>query len=128
MMRAIGWALAAIVVVAGVAAALAHSAMIASVPKDGAKAPAGLAEISFEFSKPLRLTVVDVVRTDDQKKVGFAGAPPKSFEKSAKLAIEPLSAGAYTVSWTGVAADGHVMKGVFSFSVEDAPAAAPAKP
>lgn len=113
-------ALAALLAGAVPLAAFAHAMMTASVPKDGATVPAGLAEIELDFSKPVRLTVVGVVRTGDETAVGLAGALPGTYAKSAVVKVEPLAAGSYKVSWTAVAADGHVMSGAFAFAVSGA--------
>jgi len=74
-------------------AALAHAKMNASVPKDGATVPAGLSEIELSFSKPLRLTLVHVVRAPEQKEVPVTSELPKSFVNSAKLTVGGGAAG-----------------------------------
>ena len=109
------------------AAAFAHAKMTASVPKDGSIVPVGLSEIELDFSKPLRLTVVHVMRTPEQKEISLTSELPKSFVKTAKLKVGTLPAGAYEVSWTAAADDGHVMNGSFKFSVNEAEHAKPAQ-
>jgi len=113
-------AFAFLFVTAGSIAAFAHAKMNASVPKDGAIVPAGLSEIELSFSKPLRLTLVHVVRGAEQKEVPVTSELPKSFVNSAKLTVGVLPAGPYEVSWTAVADDGHVMNGTFKFSISEA--------
>jgi methionine-rich copper-binding protein CopC len=112
---------------AATVAASAHAKMNASVPKDGATVPAGLSEIELSFSKPLRLTLVHVVRAAEHKEITVTSEPPKSFASSAKLTVAPLPAGPYEVSWTAVADDGHVMSGSFKFSVSETQQAQPAQ-
>ena len=112
-------ALATVFVVAGVAAALAHAKMNASVPKDGETVVAGLSEIQLQFSKPLRLTLIHVRRVDEQQEIAVSSELPTSFVDSAKVAVDALQAGSYEVSWTAVSNDGHVMKGSFAFSVKE---------
>lgn len=111
-------AFATILLLAGIAAALAHAKMNASVPKDGETVAVGLSEIQLEFSKPLRLTLIHVRRVEDQNEIPVSREPPKSFVDSAKVAVGALQAGSYEVSWTAVSKDGHVMKGSFAFTVE----------
>lgn len=113
-------ALSFVFATAGTLAAFAHGTMNASVPRDGATVTAGLSEIEFSFTKPLRLTLVHVVRIPEQKKIRVTSELPKSFVKTAKLTVEVLPPGPYEVSWTAVADDGHVMSGSFKFSVRDA--------
>lgn len=127
-MRSIKSAAAAVLLVAcATVAALAHAKMIASVPKDGATVPAGLSEIELSFSKPLRLTLVHVMRATEKKEVPVTNELPKSFVNSAKLTVGVLPAGPYEVSWTAVGDDGHVMSGSFKFSVSEAQHAQPAQ-
>ena len=128
MHRAKRKVLAALLLIAVPDVVFAHVQMIASVPKDGAVAPAGLSEIEMRFSKPLRLTVVHVMQATEKKEIPLASELPKSFVSSAKLAVGALSKGAYEVTWTAVADDGHVMNGSFGFSVSEAqPASPPAR-
>lgn len=117
---------AALIVMAGTLAALAHAKMTSSVPKDGATVAAGLSQIELNFSKPLRLTLVKVRRTGDQKEIHVSSELPKLMTESAKVSVDALPAGAYDISWTAVAEDGHVMKGSFAFSVGEAKGTAPA--
>ncbi len=114
-------------VVAGVAAALAHAKMNASVPKAGETVAAGLSEIQLHFSKPLRLTLIHVRRVEDQIEIPVSNELPKSFVDSAKVAVDSLQAGSYEVFWTAVSNDGHVMKGNFAFSVKETQDAQPAQ-
>jgi len=109
----------------GAGAALAHATMTSSVPKDGATVASPLTAIEFSFSKPLRLTMVDIVRASDQQHVTIAKELPGTAGPSAKVAVNPLTAGSYKVSWTAVGDDGHVMKGNFSFSVSEGNTAPP---
>ena len=115
--------LAVLVMLAGTGGVLAHAKMIASVPKDGTTVAAGLSEIELSFSKPLRLTLMRVHPLKGGDDIVVSGALPKSVSDKAKVAIGALAAGAYAVSWTAVAEDGHVMKGSFAFTVA-APASA----
>jgi len=114
--------IAAFLVVLGALPALSHATMTASVPKDGATVAAGVSEIEIDFSRPVRLTVVGIVRGADQKAMALAGELPSAFAKSAIVKVQALVSGSYKVSWTGVVADGHVINGGFAFSVADAPA------
>ena len=117
-------ALAVLVTLAGTVGVLAHAKMVASVPKDGTTVAAGLSEIELSFSKPMRLTLVRVHPLKGGDDVIVSGALPKAFGDAAKVTVGALAAGAYAVSWTAVAEDGHVMKGSFAFVVA-APSAPP---
>ena len=108
---------AVLVMLAGTGGVLAHAKMVTSVPKDGATVAAGLSEIALSFSKPMRLTLVRVHPTQGGDDVVLSSALPKAFGDAAKVAVGALASGAYAVSWTAVAEDGHVMKGSFAFTV-----------
>jgi methionine-rich copper-binding protein CopC len=116
--------LVAFMVVAAPLAAFAHAKMVTSTPKDGATVAAGLSDIELAFSKPMRLTLLHVRQAKDKQDVPLRGALPKTFEKTAKVAVEALKAGAYDISWTAVSEDGHVMTGSFAFTVADTPGTA----
>jgi len=111
-------AFAAVLLVAGIAAALAHGKMNASIPKDGEIVAAGLSEIQLQFSKSLRLTLIHVRHVENQTEIAVRSELPESFVDSARIAVDALQAGSYEVSWTAVSKDGHVMKGSFAFSVK----------
>lgn len=116
-----------LLLIAGTVTAAAHAKMASSVPEDGATVPAGLSEVQLDFSKPMRLTAVHVTRTGDKQEVAAKGKLPASFQKSAKIALDPLPTGAYEVHWSAVADDGHVMDGTFKFTVTEAKATAPSQ-
>ena len=110
-------ALVALIALAAPWAALAHAKMTASKPADGSTVAVGLSEIEFNFSKPLRLSMVHV-RHESKHEVALRSALPATFGPAFKLSTEALTPGSYEVTWTAVAEDGHVMKGSFAFSVK----------
>jgi methionine-rich copper-binding protein CopC len=118
-------AAAALLVMAGTGAALAHARMTASVPEDGATVPAGLSHIEMKFSHPMRLALLRVRRAADDQEVVIKGGLPKTFAAAAKVTVDALPPGAYHVTWTAISEDGHVAKGQFAFTVSAA--AAPAQ-
>ena len=105
---------AVMIVVAG--AAFAHSKQEVTVPHDGAVLAAPPEVVSIAFDAPMRITVIhltseagdtfELERSDDMRPVtDFRAIPPV------------LPNGRYTVEWRGLSADGHAMKGRFSFEV-----------
>ena len=105
---------AMMLVVAG--AAFAHSEQEVTVPHDGAVLAAPPDVVSIAFDAPMRITVIrlkseaggtfELERSDDMQPVtDFRAIPPA------------LPNGRYTVEWRGLSADGHAMKGRFSFEV-----------
>lgn len=97
------------------AGALAHSKLGASIPADGAVLAEMPAEIVLTFSKRLRLTRVRMTR-DGGKAVDLKAA--KSFHTRFAIPVKGAGNGAYRVEWRGLAADGHAMRGAFSFRVK----------
>jgi methionine-rich copper-binding protein CopC len=120
-------ALMALTTFTAAGSALAHASLTGSVPEDGATVDAGLAAIEMTFSDPVRITLVRVHSAATDSDVPLQGGLPDDFAGTAAVAVDPLAAGAYDVSWTCVAEDGHVMKGHFTFTVAKAPGAAPAQ-
>ena len=105
---------AMMVVVAG--AAFAHSKQEVTVPNEGAVLASPPDVVSIAFDAPMRITVIrltseagetfELERSDDMQPVtDFRATPPV------------LPTGRYTVEWRGLSADGHAMKGRFSFEV-----------
>ena len=89
----------------------AHSVLASSTPADGAvvAAPAAL---DLTFAKGIRLTALGIagqsVALPDQSGFGTSFAIP----------LPALPPGTHTVEWRGLSADGHVMKGTLTFTVE----------
>ena len=109
-------ALVAAVMVVVTGAAFAHSKQEVTVPHDGAVLASPPDVVSIAFDAPMRITVIrltsevgdafELGRSDDMQPVtDFRATPPA------------LPNGRYTVEWRGLSADGHAMKGLFSFEV-----------
>ena len=88
-----------------------------SVPENGATAKAGLTDVTLGFSKPVRVTLVKVKRTDQPSEIPVLKKAKPVFTNSYSVEVTPLEPGAYDVDWTAVAKDGHVMKGKLSFKI-----------
>lgn len=111
----------AMLLVAG--AAQAHTHLQSSVPADKSKVAAPPA-LELHFSESARVTALTLQQG--------AAAPvsltvPATAGKDIKVPVKALVAGDYKVTWRVAGADGHVMSGTFSFTVDPAaPAAASA--
>jgi methionine-rich copper-binding protein CopC len=117
--------LALITALALASPAIAHVKLVASTPSDGAILAVPVSKLELVFSKILRLTNVRVTRQNDSKDIPLAGSLPNDAAERISISVEPLPSGNYTVDWTGVSRDGHVMKGTFSFTVATAEATQP---
>ena len=109
-------ALVAAMMVVVTGTAFAHSKQEVTVPHDGAVLASPPDVVSIAFDAPMRITVIRLTseagdtialeRSDDMQPVtDFRATPPA------------LPNGRYTVEWRGLSADGHAMKGRFSFEV-----------
>ena len=96
--------------------ATAHSRPETTAPANGEVVAAAPAVITISFDKPMRVTTIELTgahgeafaleRTDEMAPLTrFEAIPP------------PLPAGHYEVEWRGLSADGHPMRGRFSFEV-----------
>jgi len=103
----------------GTSAAFAHSKMAESIPPDGGTAQAGLETLQLSFQKPVRVMLVKVKRIDEAADIPVLKKGIVGFSKTYRVVVPPLAAGAYEVTWTSVAKDGHVMKGTLTFTLKD---------
>lgn len=98
-------------------AALAHSKIGSTVPANGAVLAAMPSEIVLTFSKRLRLTRVRLTRKGGPG-VDLDLAGRKAFATRFAIPVAGAAQAAYRVEWRGLAADGHTMRGEFSFRVK----------
>jgi len=111
-------------VVAGVAAADAD--FVSSDPKDKAT-------ISAEPVKPIVLTFSEALGSGSRAdiagpgnaKVGTATVDSSSNKRLRFVPDAPLPAGGYTIAWTSIATDGHVLRGKLTFTVASAATPSP---
>lgn len=98
--------------------ALAHSPLQETTPKNEAVLEEAPSEVLLNFKADIRLTRVSLSQEEhpsvDLNLQGYDG-----FVTSYALALEPIGSGAYVINWRGLGADGHAMKGVFSFKVRE---------
>ena len=97
------------------AAALAHSRLGTTVPAAGAVLAAMPGEIVLTFTKRLRLTRVRMTREDGAVDLDLGGV--KGFATRFAIPLRGSGPGSYRIEWRGLAADGHAMRGAFSFRV-----------
>lgn len=112
--------LLAAVCVAGAAAPSFHFALAGSVPADKATVHE-VTEVRLTFTQePSEGTVA--ARLLDAAGEPVPGSDPAKDAQDGKTyafaPAAPLKPGAYTVSWRGMGADGHVVRGSFSFDVQ----------
>ena len=107
-------------------AAHAHAHLVTSTPTEGSVLGTPPTALTLTFSEPARVTALSVQR-EQEPKIPVHELPTVT-AVTATIGLPALSAGAYTVSWRVVAADGHVMSSQLHFTVAPpSPKADPAK-
>ncbi|MBX0329574.1 copper resistance protein CopC [Oscillochloris sp. ZM17-4] len=127
------WPLIALMALALTGAASAHASLVSSNPKDGASLAAAPAKITLIFSEELQpdgnqITVTDAGGAQvDNSDTTLDLNDPNRVTLTVTLK-GGLGAGAYTVGWKNLSADGHSEEGSLSFSVVAAAATTTAAP
>ena len=98
--------------------AQAHTHLVGATPAANAVVPAPN-RITLHFSEKLEpaFSGLDLVRSDGSKVAAEAAVPPDDRKAIVAVIKTPLVAGIYRVMWRNVSADGHRIKGDFSFTV-----------
>jgi len=121
-------ALAAAAALALPAAAWAHAALLHTVPSASGTVNTPPAQVSLTYSEPVEPRFAIVSVTDAQGDQMTAGAPARS-PQSAQTLVTPLrrnlAEGWYLVFWRVISADGHPVRGAFTFAVGPNPGPPP---
>ena len=96
-------------------AAHAHAHLVASTPTEGSVLATPPTALTLTFSEAARVTALSVQR-EQEPKIPIHELPTVT-AVTVTIGLPALSAGAYTVSWRVVAADGHVMSSQLHFTV-----------
>ena len=92
----------------------AHGKMAITVPADGSSVVEPLEQLELHFSRATKLINVKLTSLRGEK-VPVSVNRGLGAQTLFELAVPPLQAGKYQVEWKGLGADGHIMKGHFSF-------------
>jgi copper transport protein len=108
-------------IVAVPAPASAHAALDGSSPVPNAVLPSAPGEISLDFSEAIEERLASIRLFDgDEKEIAIERARRLTNDPSVVVAaLPPIAAGVYVVVWRVVSADGHPLKGSYSFEVGD---------
>ena len=96
-------------------AAKAHSPLVATMPADGAVLAAAPVSLHLTFKGTARLARLSLARDGADIPLGKDHLMQKAMQHDVPLPA--LAAGRYQVWWRALSADGHVIKGTFSFTV-----------
>jgi methionine-rich copper-binding protein CopC len=99
----------------GATSAQAHARLLDASPADGSEISAAPTELVLHFSERARLVVLWIAkdRGSPQRVVPL----PEQPQARIVVALPPLAAGHYTVSWRALSADGHVVPGRMRFTL-----------
>lgn len=118
-------ALALTLVFAAPVFALAHPKLLVAVPAANSHVVAVPATIRLTFQEPLEpaMSRITMVHSGAHSVVLSAVAADDADNKTLVAAIKtPMGTGTYTVTWQAAGADGHPMRGVYTFTVDATPA------
>lgn len=100
----------------GAVQALAHSALVSSVPgKD--QTVEVVPAVKLNFNEPVRMVRLSIVNDSDGKPVDIDFKAAASAQQAYEQVLPALAPGAYTVNWTLVGADGHTVNDRLSFNL-----------
>lgn len=97
--------------------AWSHSEMNQTTPSDQSVLPEAPLELVLEFTKPIRLTSVNM-KLDENQTSSLDLGEQTNFKTNFVIPFSKKGEGTYQIEWRGLGQDGHVMKGLFSFTVK----------
>jgi copper resistance protein C len=94
---------------------LAHATLQSSSPAGNSQLTQAPRSITLNFNEAAQLAVLRLV--GGGKEISIPVDKSAKASQSHTLPLPGLAPGSYTVQWTAIAADGHVSKGTFAFSI-----------
>jgi copper transport protein len=117
--------LAAVVLLASAPGAWAHAALLATTPAASRITPHGIDDVALTFSETIepRFAVISV--TDAKGRQLAAGSAARSLANPHTILrpVRRLRPGWYLVYWRVISADGHPVRGAFTFAIGPGPGA-----
>jgi copper transport protein len=109
------------------AGALAHAVLTATSPQATGIVSSGPAEVALTYSEPVEPSFAIVSVTDAEGRQQVAGPPRRSPTNPNGLVVplQEVPQGWYLVYWRAVSADGHPVRGAFTFAVGPSPGPPP---
>jgi copper resistance protein C len=130
--RALSVAVGVLLWLMAASAAAAHAELVSSVPAKGSTIAPTAAPIVLSFSEAMKSSSHADIIAPSGTKLGTATLDPKDNTKLTYTPPGPLGPGSWTVKWTSVALDGHLLRDEFRFTVTAAatvpPSSATASP
>jgi len=101
--------------------AFAHARLTSAIPAEGSIVAIAPNELDLSFSEDVDLKFTGVILIGTDNRVVATGCASFGDGNAASLVVpisQALDAGAYTVVWHALSADGHKAKGSYSFIVK----------
>lgn len=116
---ALALAASAVLIVTTAAPVAAHTGLESSQPSDGQVVVEPVASISLTFNRPVELAGDGFTVSEGQGPQFLPDSLSSTGGQTWQLDFDaPLSNGAYEVRWRVLAEDGHVVEGMFGFTVD----------
>lgn len=109
------------------APALAHTELKSTTPAAKSTATEPVTEVTLTFSGLIRKPGTTVTVTGPDK-ASYSAGDAQVLDRTITQKVDPLPVGAVTVEWRTTAADGHALRGSFTFTNEVAPPTPTAEP
>jgi copper transport protein len=113
----------AAIVTSAPASALAHASLLATAPAAQRVAPHAPGAVALTFSEPVEPRFAVISITDRKGRQLGEGAPARApaDPRTVERPVERLRPGWYLVYWRVISADGHPVRGAFTFAVGPGP-------
>lgn len=99
--------------------ALAHASLVESDPAEGSALDASPPKIKLTFNEQVEADFSGIAVYDQsgaRVDLGDSRVAPDNVQR-VEVGLKPLTTGYYTVSWKVVSADGHLVKGAYTFAI-----------
>ncbi|MBE1489439.1 copper resistance CopC family protein [Plantactinospora soyae] len=116
-----------LVAVSPASPARAHTELSRTSPAARSTVAKPVSAVTLTFSGLIKKSGTTVVVTGPDK-VSYSDAAAQVLDKTITQRVKPLPVGAVTVAWSTVSADGHPIRGTFTFTNKAAPPTPTAEP
>jgi methionine-rich copper-binding protein CopC len=117
--RLAGGAAAVLIAFLAVAAhpspASAHAKLVGTSPKASSTVAEPITTVTLTFNEPVKQQQTTIAVSGPDK-TSYSEGAARSVDKNALQGVKPLPTGTISVVWQTVSADGHPMKGQFTFT------------
>lgn len=106
-----------VLLVLGATAGAAHARLETSEPRSGERLSEAPTEVRLRFDEPVDVGLGGVSLTDAEGRALPMPGPARADGRTVTAPVPPLTDGVYVVVWRVTSADGHAVRGAFTFRV-----------